>query len=189
MQAVNRTAQCRKCGGVIFKIKPSTGYVIYYCADCNEEVATVKYDKYETALSTCEKCEGDLFKVRITIDEKDNSTECWKSECVNCKGAPKLVYIDNNGNLINKKQRELLVINDRVKELEDEVDELEDMIDTKNATINQLEDEVDDLNYKIKKRDGNIEDLENELGNAESKIFDLEAQVSDLEWNIEKLKE
>lgn len=189
VQAVNRTAHCNNCGEVLLKIKPSTGCIFYYCVECNKEVSRVGYDKYETLLPTCQECGNDKFKARITVDEKDSSHEYWEPECVNCKGSPKSIYVDYDGKVINEGERQLLMMKDRVKELEEAVEELESEIETKDETINQLEDEVSSLNDDIEEKDNRIYHLEDKLVNAERQISKLEDQVSDLEWEIRRLED
>jgi predicted RNA-binding Zn-ribbon protein involved in translation (DUF1610 family)/archaellum component FlaC len=176
---VNRTAHCTNCGGVLFKIKPSTGYAIYDCVDCNNEIARVRYDKYETVLPTCEKCGGNIFKVRITVDEQEDSNEYWEPECIssNCEGSPKNVYVDMDGNLIEKGERELLIMQDSVRSLEEEVN-------VHKETIEQFEKEVYDLNNEIEEKDSEIYVLEKELVTSKRHISELEECISVLEWKI-----
>jgi len=171
---VNRTAQCRNCEEVLFKIKPSIGYVIYNCVNCNDEVARVSYGKYETVMPACEECGGDIFKVRIKVDEQDNSHQYWEPECVKCKGSPKLVYVDNDGKLIDEGVRQSLMAKERLEELEEEVN-------TQKEIIEQLEDKIDDLHSEIEEKDNLINDLEYELDTSKRHASKLEKNISDLE--------
>jgi DNA-directed RNA polymerase subunit RPC12/RpoP/molybdopterin converting factor small subunit len=181
---VNRTAHCKNCGGVLFKIKPSTGYVIYDCVDCNNEVARVRYDKYETILPTCEECGGNIFKVRITVDEQEDSNEYWEPECIssNCEGSPKNVYVDMDGNLIEKGERESLIMQDSVRSLEEEVN-------TQKETIEQFEKEVYDLNNEIDEKDSEIYVLNNEIDEKDSEIYVLEKELVTSKRHISELEE
>lgn len=172
MEKVNRTAHCSKCGGVLLKIKPGTGYVVYYCADCNAEVSKVKYDNYETLLSTCDECGSNVFKARITVNEND-SHEYWEPECIKCKGTPKSVFRDDDGNIISAEERVRLVQKDRIEELEEE-------LDTKKKTINELNNDVVYLNYEMEKQNDRMNEIKSELENAYRHISELEEKRSEL---------
>lgn len=189
MNEVNRTANCTKCGGVLFRIKPSVGCFTYYCAACNNKVVSIQCDKYETVLPDCEECGGDTFKVRITVDEQD-STHYWKPECIksNCEGTLKHVYVDKDGNLIAKDIRELYIAKDNIKSLEEEVN-------IQKETIEELERKVDDLNNEIDEKDNLIyhskDELDtsiDELDTSKRNISELENRISELEWDIRRSK-
>lgn len=121
MSNVNRTAQCKKCGEVLFKLVPHVGYVTYNCRKCNSEVAKVKCDNYETLRRTCRECGGDIFKVKVTVDKSDSSQGYWEPECVKCKNSPQAIYVDNEGNEIDKGTRQYLMMKDKIENLEEEV--------------------------------------------------------------------
>lgn len=88
MAGVKRTANCKKCGSVIFKVKQRTGGAVFRCIECDNELNVVKCDKYQTLSKNCEDCGGEEFKVRITPYEKDYKIERWSTECTSCAGAP-----------------------------------------------------------------------------------------------------
>jgi uncharacterized coiled-coil protein SlyX len=170
-------AECNRCGNKTFKIKQSVGGVIYRCAKCDNELEEVECDYYETLLPSCSKCGEDIFKVIIRQDEEDDTIERWSAECIKCKGKPKAVYIDNEYKLINEDERTLLIMKDRIEELETELDEKEE-------TISELEEEVQNLNYEIEEKDVEIHHLKRKLEDAEDTIYDLKRDISDKEYEI-----
>jgi len=178
---VKRTAHCKNCGGVQFKITPKAGSVTYNCVDCNSEVTTISYDDFETLLPKCNECGGNIFKVRITIDEEENSNECWNPECENCKGAPLSVYVNHDGEIIDEDEREQLLI---VKTLED----LEDEVNMKGEIIDQLEEELDNLTNEVEEKDNYIYHLKCELAESINRVSELEDHVAELEWKLRKLE-
>ena len=180
MNKIKRTAHCKNCGGVLLKITPNTGSVTYNCLECNSEIATVPCDDFETLLPKCNECEGEVFKVRITMDGDDNSKECWNPECENCKGSPLSVYVNNEMEVIDEEEREQLLI---IKALED----LEDEVIVKNEVIEQLEEEVDSLSNEIEEKDNYIYHLKCELAESLNRVAELEDRVAELEWRIKKL--
>ncbi|WP_066893438.1 hypothetical protein [Clostridium nigeriense] len=177
MGAVNRTAQCKKCGSVNLKIKQNIGSVFYYCAECGSSIEQVMYEKYQTALSTCEKCGKDIFKGWITVDKGNELHEYWDAKCINCNSMPKTVYVDNEGNLISNVERELLIRIDKIEELEEE-DE------NNKSIISSLKYEKEDLSYEIEEKDSKIYDLERELYSANKEIENLKRKVSQLEDEV-----
>lgn len=180
MRAVNRTAQCKKCGSVNLTIEQNIGSAFYNCAQCNSEVAQVECEKYETLLSTCMKCGKDIFKVWITVD-KEKSYEYWKAECSNCKSTHEIVYVDNKGNLINEEEYKLLLMKDKIEELEEENENNE-------SIINSVKYENKNFIYEIEEKDIKIYSLERELDSANEEIKDLERKVLQLEDEVYDLE-
>jgi prefoldin subunit 5 len=169
-----RKAKCEKCGSIDFKIKQSVGGVIFCCTKCDNKLEEVEYEKYQTLLPSCSKCGEDIFKVIIEQDKEDDTIERWSPECIKCKGTPKSVYIDNGYKLINEDERRMLIMKDRIEELEAEVEDNEE-------TINELESEAEDLNNTIEEKDYKIYRLKEKLEHAEQFISNLEREISDLQ--------
>lgn len=161
-----RKARCEKCGSITFKIKQSVGGVIYCCTECDNELQEVEYEKYKTLLQNCSNCSEDIFKVIIETDEEDDKIEHWRPECIKCKEAPKSVYVDNELKLINKGERAILIMKDRIEELEAEVEDNEETIE--------------DLNNTIEDKDGEIYELRYELDDAQDTIYRLKREISNL---------
>lgn len=204
VEKVNRTAQCKKCGGVLFKIKSGVGEVIYCCAECDNEVEIVKYEKYATLLPTCEECGGDIFKAKIKVHKEHCLNQHWEPECMECKGTPKSVYLDSEGNLIDERTRIVLIVKDLeeevtmkeeiIKELEDDLEKLSGEIAEKNISIDSLNTEIEEkynciynLEYKLEDSKRQISNLEYELESAKKNISILEERISYLQWDINRL--
>lgn len=99
MSKFTRTTCCKKCGATELRIIPKAGEVECTCLECGDHVATVKYDDYETLDSKCEKCNNDIFKVKITKDEEQ---EEWSPLCSKCQREAKEYYVDKKDNPIDK---------------------------------------------------------------------------------------
>ena len=195
-----RKTCCEKCGSITFKIKQSVGGVIYCCTECDNELEEVEYEKYQTLLPSCGNCSEDIFRVIIEADEEDDTLDHWRPECIKCKGTPKPVYVDNEYKLINYAEREILIMKDRIEELETEVEdnevtieELNDTIENKDRKIYRLKDELDDAEetiYKLKSEISDLEDdasdLKKEVSNLNDEIYDLKNEISNLEWELNR---
>lgn len=204
VERVNRTAQCKKCGGVLFKIKSGVGEVLYCCAECNNEVQIVECEKYATLLTVCEECGGDTFKARIKVDKEHSLQQHWEPECTECKGTPKSVYLDKEGNLIDENIRIVLIVKDLeeevnikeevIKELEGDLENLKNKIKEKNNIIDSLNSEIEEkynciynLEYKLEDSKRQISNLEYELESAKNNISILEERILYLQWDINRL--
>ena len=163
----SRTANCKKCGSTNLKIRPKFGQVDYICYDCGEMVGKIEYEPYSTLRSNCSKCDGEIFKVKITEEE---GTSCWSASCPNCEIPPSLKYIDSNGNEIERQTRELLMIRDEIKELRNEVSALE-------GDVRELKNRAYSIDYAV-------DSHENEISNLKDKLDSCENSISDLDWKI-----
>lgn len=204
VEKVNRTAQCKKCGEVLFKIKSGIGEVVYCCVQCNNEVEIVKCEKYATLLPLCQECGGDTFKARIKVDKEHSLQQHWDPECIECKGTPKSVYLDGEGNLIDESTRIVLIVKDLeeevnmkdefIKVLEGDLEKLNTQIEEKNSVIDNLNSEIEEkynciynLEYKLEDSKRQMSNLEYELEVAKKNISILEERISYLQWDINRL--
>lgn len=173
-------AECDKCGSKTFRIKQTVGGVIFCCERCSNELDETECAAYTTLSPNCSNCGEDIFKVIIEENEQDDTSDLWRPECIKCKGTPEEIYIDNDFRLINEAERTMLIMKDRIEELEAEVEEKED-------TISELESEMEDLNNIIEEKDYKIYHLKEKLRNAEQDISNLERDVYDHEEEISEL--
>lgn len=177
-----RTAHCKRCGEVLFKIEPGIGDVTYNCIACGEKVAVVECNEYETLQHSCDKCGSDVFKVKVTVDDHSNSQEYWIAECESCKATPDSIYVDNEGNIISEEERDQLIKQDELYRLEEEAYAKDDL-------IHQLEEEVDNLNSEIEEKDRYISSLKSEIEDTENEIYNLKKQAKDKDKYIVELRE
>lgn len=175
MGNVNRTASCKNCGEVTFRIIPTTGYVNVECFKCNKQIGHIYCGEYTTMSSNCDKCGSNEFKAKIRVEE-DNG-EVWDIKCVKCGNDPKGVFVDDKGIIIDEKSREILMANDKIRELKERIEELENDLDEKS-------DELDDYESQLDYKNNEIDVMEYELGKYKRRCSELESKVSDLERNI-----
>ena len=170
MSTLIRTANCRKCGSTEFNLKPKVGEVDYICVKCNENVATVKYDDYETVNKKCE-CSSDTFKAKVT---GYSDTEEWETYCSKCSEKPKKCYIDKDGNEIDRVTRELLIIRSSMNDLKSRVETLE-------SDLNSLDSTVQNIGNETSSNETDLYDIKNNINKYEQNISDLERKLIRLE--------
>jgi len=152
MNTLIRTANFKKCGSTEFKLEPKVGEIEYICAECNEHVATVEYDDFETVNKEC-KCGRNLFKAKIT---EDSDNEQWSTYCSKCSERPKKYYIDEDGYEIDRGTRELLIIRRSIDALNCKVETLESDLNSLDSTVETLEGDLNSL-------DSTVRNIENEI--------------------------
>lgn len=148
MSKFERTACCPKCGSVLLQVIPAFSKIDYICSECNEHVATVNYDEYETLNSACVKCSNDTFKVRIAEDEESKYLTPFCSKC-NEEGSKR--YTDKEGRTIAPESREVFIVRDTITELAEEADSLESDLNEANNIANCItEVDFDETIYTLK---------------------------------------
>lgn len=189
MKAVSRTAQCSKCGGVIFTLKPLVGKVMLRCSECGVSGKTLNLDKYKSVSDICNKCGGKTFKFWINVDKGQSQKESWRPKCINCNEAPKIVCINEKGVIIDELQRELLIRNDIIEEIKNEILEKSNIIENleykneeKYKEINYLESEIEEKYYNINRLNDEVYRLKREIDGLEMKNEELEREISFLRY-------
>ena len=162
MSKVIRTANC-KCGSVKFKIVSKSGEIDYVCAECNKYVNTIKCDQFESVKPICKKCGNDEFKVRIEVED---GQQYWSAYCTKCAEKPESIYVDENGSIISRQVRELLLIKDSVIKINNRVEELEDDLSDLKDRVDNSENGIESLGYEI----GQLDKLSDKIYKLESDI-------------------
>jgi hypothetical protein len=137
MGKFERTACCPKCGSVLLKIIPAFSRIDYICSECDEFIATVDCDEYETLSSACEKCSNDTFKVKVLENEE---AEHWTPYCSKCNEKGSARYTDKEGRTIDTGSRDILIVKDTITELAELADWLESSFKDLSDTADCIED-------------------------------------------------
>ncbi|MEG0774659.1 hypothetical protein [Clostridium sp.] len=175
-----RTANCKNCGEVSFKIKPGVGHAAFKCMSCDNEDLKAILQDYETLVPICSKCDGDIFKVKVTVYEKGQQIYS-EAKCEICDMSPISVYVDDEGKVINEKVREELITQDRLENLQEECN-------VKNDLIQELEERIDNLYDEITEKDQLIYNLNDEVEEKEIYIYKLEKKIEEKDNEINKLR-
>lgn len=173
-----RTAVCKKCGEVKFKIVPKFGEIDYVCIKCGTTVGTVQGEEYTSVRSICDKCKTDIFKVRI---EEDNGTEYWDGYCINCNSEPKRIIVNREMQVINRKTLERLKMLDKIDSLEGTIEKLTDKIEDLENNLIYIE------SYSEQNRQY-IYGLQEENSDIRSDVRSVNSDISDLERKIRYLE-
>lgn len=185
MSKFTRTACCKKCGSTELKIIPKVGEVEYKCLECGSHVATVEYDDYKTLSSRCEQCNNDIFKVKITKGEEE---EDWDALCSKCQTEAKEYYIDEKGNPIDKKTRELLIIKKSILNLQNKIEFIEDELYEINVNINSMDSRGDNLENKVNYLDAILDSHEYDINHLDSQINQVKRDIYNCENNIDDIR-
>jgi prefoldin subunit 5/DNA-directed RNA polymerase subunit RPC12/RpoP len=185
-----RTAVCKKCGSVEFKIVPECGRIRYICLGCKGIVANIYLDSYETADNKCRKCGNEIFKVEIN---EQGSNNYWSGFCIKCGQKIGKKYVDSHLNRIDRKTREMLIIQDRIGELDNKIEELkedvEEKIDNLWDNINSVKYDLDDYLYKIKDVENKIEDYAYKIRDLDNRIDELDDKIDGLNENMRRISD
>ena len=100
MNYKTRTASCKKCGEVKFKIIPRFEEMEYICSSCGNSIVVISCERYESVRSICSKCKGDIYKVKIQEDEENRY---WSGYCINCNSAVEYISVNRQMQVINQK--------------------------------------------------------------------------------------
>lgn len=208
MVGVNRTYNCKKCGGVLFRLNKLNGGMQIICENCSKTKDVVEFDKYTSFFSNCKTCGDNLVKVSVKV--LNNFEEHMIPKCSKCKNEIEKVKIDDNRNiidletyktLIDKYEREIL--KDKLEELEyskenlekenyrleeenynleNEVERLKRKLNCKIDTISELKKEIEGFKCNIEDKDRIISSLTDELESKQFKVEDLEFELKNLRY-------
>lgn len=178
MSYQTRTASCKKCGEVKFKIIPRFEEMEYICSECGNSIAIINCDKYESVRSICSKCKGDIYKVKIQEDEEN---EYWNGYCINCNSDVQHISVNRQMQVINQKTLQRIKMFDKIDYLEKNIEKLTKKIENFKNTLSYIETYSEqNRNYIYDLQKENSE-LKSDIGSANSDISDLERRVRYLE--------
>lgn len=187
-----KTKACKRCGEVIFKLKPVCEKTEVICQKCND-VMYINSGEYTTYENKCKSCSSDQFKLRRY---EYGNEEITKIECINCKDEPNTYYVDKQGKKIDRSIREILMIKDSIERVENNVYTMESRIDDIESQIYNMEYDITRANSKASNNEESINDVENsvdyikrDISSIESSVSELKSDIGNLEnsvWNLER---
>lgn len=179
-----KTKACKRCGEVIFKIKPVCENTEVICQECND-ILYINCGEYTTYENKCKSCSGEQFKLR-RYDYGDE--EITKIECINCNDEPNTYYVDKQGKKIDRSIREILMIKDSIERVENNVYTMESRIDDIENKIYNIEYDIASIESKARSNEESINDIENSVDYVKNDISSIESSVSRLQTEIENLE-
>lgn len=124
-----RTVVCEKdgCSGNTFFIQTDGDNLVLTCQNCSSKYEfDISYYDF-TILSTCSKCNNDVFKIF-----RDTDKEGIYAKCVECGASPEKIYIDSDGiqvsyegKLLNDIKELMYLVEQRICNLEVKLQDLE----------------------------------------------------------------
>ena len=124
-----RSVVCEKdgCSGNCFFIQTEGNNLVLTCQKCGTKYEfDISYYDF-TILSTCSKCNNNVFKIF-----RDTDKEGIYAKCVECGSAPDKIYIDSDGiqvsyegKLLNDVKELMYLIEQRICNLEVKLQDLE----------------------------------------------------------------
>lgn len=117
-----RTMVCEKegCSGNTFFIETDNNNLKLTCKNCRSEY-NIDISYYDfTMLSSCSKCNNDIFKIFRDLDK-----EGIYAKCTECGSTPEKVYIDSDGIQVSYEIKLLSEIKEAIHLLEQRVCNLE----------------------------------------------------------------
>lgn len=172
---MKRTGNCKKCGCIEFRLLPKIGKVQYICAECGELVNTADCGHYTTTNKTCSNCDGSKFKATIT---KEEGTEYWDTVCAKCGSDISKYYVDKNGEKIDSKAREVLLISDYIQDIKEIIEKLKGEVSSAQQELSYID--IDDS-----KMDSYLVNCMNDIDKLDKKVKELEEEFWGLKRNTD----
>lgn len=176
-----RTKACKKCGEVIFDINSTCEEVEFVCKSCMD-IHTINWGPYYTIHNKCDSCYNDVFKIKINDNE---DVEQIIVECSECKSSPKQYYTDKEGNEIDCATRDMLIIQDSIKQFNDSINNLESRMIKLEDNIASIKcDTVENLSRKINDNKIDINMINYEVSGFSNELNGLKDMIKNIEKNI-----
>lgn len=157
-------ATCVKCNCSDFKVYQNNNEVTCLCAICSNIIAKVNYDKYTNIVATC-NCGCDMFEMEFLENPNRSNNKFSPPKCIKCSSNIKEIYTDNNI-VIDKLTKELLLINDKLSNL--------------NYDISNLKEGLNHLKDKVFSQPSNIREISDKLNNIDTDLNSLEKKAKSL---------
>lgn len=184
-----RTRACKKCGEVIFYINPIGENTELICDKCRTK-QYIYSGKYITCDKTCSSCYNDSFRVKI-VDHGEN--EKITLECTECKGSPRVYYIDRDGNSIDRNTREILIIENKIDTIENNVSTLESRVYEIEYKSECAEEDLGRLSSRINRNKEDIVSIEQDVDwiskELDREVIRLKNEIKELNNLLENIKE
>ena len=176
-----RTKPCKNCGEVIFRINSTCEQIELVCSNC-KSITNINVGIYSTLDNKCNSCSNEYFKIKIHNNENKEHVE---TECTNCKCSPNHYYIDKDGKLIDRSSREMLIIQDTIKMVNNNVHNLESRIDNIENNIKYVKSDLfDNLNRKVNENKLDINSINYEIGSFSDELSKLKDMINNIEKSI-----
>lgn len=176
-----RTKSCKACGEVIFNINPSYKNIELVCESCKAK-DLISLGKYITLKDTCESCSKDSFKIKI--DDNFNK-ERIDIECINCKTVPNTYFIDQNGIEIDRVAREMLIIQDKINDMDNRLNFMDNKIENLETDLKLTKGNItENLSQKINESKIDINNINYEVNNFSDELNTLKGTLENIERSI-----
>ena len=176
-----RTKSCKACGEVVFSMNSSYEHIELICESC-KTTNLISLGKYIALKNICESCVNDLFKIKI--DDKGNE-ERIDIECTKCKATPNTYFIDQNGIEIDRVAREMLIIQDNIKDVNNRLNRMENKIENLETDLrNTKENMIENLSQKINENIIDINTVNYEVNNYSDELNRLKDTLENIERSV-----
>ncbi|MBC8580192.1 coiled-coil domain-containing protein [Zhenhengia yiwuensis] len=170
------TVKCEQCESRFFVIDSTYKTPKVKCLECGSDIRDIKCDDYVSLKEVC-SCKNNIF-------------ELLKSEkiptCRECGNKAEKLYVDNDGNEIDRVTRELLIIQDNYDYLERQIDEMKTEFEDR---IYYVESDISRLRGKISDQEEHNYILQNDIDSIEREISSIGRDINSMEYDINRLKE
>lgn len=176
-----RTKACKCCGEVTFNINPSLENIEFVCENC-KSIDLIFLGRYTTIKNKCDCCSNSSFKLKV---HDINNKEHTKIECTKCQTEPITYFTDIKGVEIDRVTREMLIIQDNIKSVNERVNILDNKIQTIETNLKYTnENLIDKLSIKINENRIDINSINYEVNNFSDDINNLKSTLENIERSI-----
>lgn len=163
--------KCKQCGGSFLIIDVNHNTPRIKCMECSSFIQDIECDEYTSLNSKC-VCGCEIFEM-LRYEKVPTCRDCGKMI--------ERVYVDDDGNEIDRLTRELLIIQNNYDYLETRFDELKTEFENR---IYEVESDISSLRGKIDEQEYHNGDLSRDIDSIESDVRRLRSRIEEIDSKI-----